>query len=348
MIVDYAQLIYRGTDMKRIIALLLVLIISVSLCACGKKKDQGSMTMGQVPQNSEQIDFSSVVTVVSSPAPIATEAPVFTPEPTQAPIYTPEPTQAPAYSPEATQVPIYTPIPSAPITNGIPTPVNTGYVKITKSPTSETVSVGGKAIFTAYGENYTKIEWLTASPGTTNRTVYIIDDAPAHFTGLIVSGQGTNVLTLDNIPAEMNGWEIQAKFIGANDTKWSDDAYITISGVGTATSGGVTANTDIEKLVLAQAKACLDGISTYGRTLGYSVGGFENYTYNNGKADFNVTVTGSQYIIIGEFIATDSTYYPIYANAFGPSSMSATPLTFQQCSMTDFYTVLSSPQNYIK
>ena len=335
--------------MKKIIALLLALTISLFFCACGKKSNTTeSMTVGQIPQSSEQIDFSSVVTVVSSPAPAAETAPEYTPEPTQAPVYTPEPTQTPVYTPEVPQTAVSTPIPSAAVSYG--TSATTGYVKITKSPTSETVNPGGSAVFTAYGENYTKIEWLTASPGTTDRTIYVIDDAPAHFSGLTVSGQGTNVLTLSNIPVEMNGWEIQAKFIGSMDTKWSDDAYITVNGAGTSstTTSGITADTDTEKLVLAQAKACLDGISTYGRTLGYSVGGFENYSYNNGKADFNVTLTGSQYTIIGEFIATDSTYYPIYANGYGTSSTTVTPMTFQQCTMNDFYTVLSSPQSYIK
>ena len=324
-------------SIKKPFYIFLSFAIVLSLCACGKKESsvQTADTSGQLPVDSEQIDFSSVVTVVSTPVPAATVAPTIAP--TEAPIYTPEPTPVP------TSTAVATPIPTASATTSVTTG---GSVVITKSPTSETVYAGGEAYFTAYGENYNSIEWLTASPGTTNRTIYTIQDAPAHFSGLQVSGQGTNVLHLTNIPAEMNGWEIQAKFIGTYDTKWSDDAYITVTGASTGTTS-TTTNSDTEKLVLNQAKACLDGISTYAKTLGYSVGGFENYSYANGTADFNVTVTGSQYVIVGEFVANSSTYYPIYANVFYTSS-TPTPLTFQNCSMNDFYTVLSNPSNYVK
>ena len=323
--------------MKRIITLLLASCILLCFCSCGKKDRvdsyvPASSSNNGLPQDSEQLDFSSMVTVVSTPEVVQTQAPVLTPEPTVAPIYTPEPTTSPITNP------VVTPIPTTAVTT-----VNTGYVTITKSPLGETVKPYGEAKFTAYAENYNTIEWLIAK----GETVYVIQDAPAHFSGLQVSGQGTNLLTLTNIPPDMDGWEVQTKFIGSNDTKWTARAKITVSGSSTAPGGTGIPNSDSEKLVLTKATACLDGITTYGRTLGYSVGGFENYSYANGKADFNITVTGNSYTIVGEFIATESSYYPIYANVFSTSS-TPTPLTFQNCSMTDFYTVLSNPANYVK
>ena len=46
----------------------------------------------------------------------------------------------------------------APVATPAPTPVP--YVKITKSPTGETVDAGGKAYFIAHADNDTSVTWV--------------------------------------------------------------------------------------------------------------------------------------------------------------------------------------------
>jgi hypothetical protein len=49
---------------------------------------------------------------------------------------------------------------------------------------------------------------------------------------------------------------------------------------------------------------------------GFSVGNIVNYIYNNGVADFNITVSNYRYQIIGEFNAY---YYAAGNSGYGPA-----------------------------
>lgn len=94
-----------------------------------------------------------------------------------------------------------------------PTPTPAA-IKITKQPTGETVDEGGRAVFVARAENYDKFVWRIVSPDT--NTTYTAKEAPDYFRGLTVSGENTERLVLENIPASMNGWKAECKFIAAD------------------------------------------------------------------------------------------------------------------------------------
>lgn len=116
----------------------------------------------------------------------------------------------------ATVAPAATPNPAS----GTPT--------ITKHPTGETVDIGGTAKFVAKAENYNNIVWRLVSEDTT--VTYPAADAPAYFGGLRVDGIGTEKLTLSNIPAALDGWCVEAKFIGTSGTVYSYGARIRVNG----------------------------------------------------------------------------------------------------------------------
>jgi len=184
--------------------------------------------------------FASEAETAPSPTPEATAEPTpeltpeptpeLTPEPTVAPTASPAPTAAPSATPAPTAVPTATPAPTAtpqPTPNKLP-------AKITKHPGGETVNAGGEALFTSGAENYKEIIWRIVSEDT--KTTYIAKDAPGYFKGLEVSmykqeSTGNEAIRLKNIPASMNRWRVEAKFIG-NDGKavYSYGAQIIIAG----------------------------------------------------------------------------------------------------------------------
>ena len=304
--------------MKRLCVLLLAAAMCVSVCACGG--DSGSepdASENHVPPSSDPVDFSQMVTVVVTPSPAVV--------PTIAPVYTPAPTVAPVYQPAQTVEPVY-----APVYAPTPTPIPTAapvYNPITKNPTSETVYEGGSALFIANASSYVNIIWVLANHN--GSTVYNVDDASAHFPGLGVSGQGTTNLTLSNIPYALNGWRAQAHFVAADGTWYTTSgAYITVlqgSGVnpgsGTVNPGSSDPN---EANALNLAKQMLTDLSAYGSRSGYSVSAIQNYSYKDGIADFNVTLTNPGWSIVVEGVAyylssTQMGYYPLTAVVYNSS-----------------------------
>lgn len=310
--------------MKRFCVLLLAAVMCVSLCACGGGSDQPpGGAQEHVPPSTDPVDFSNMITVVVTPSP----APV----PTIAPVYTPAPTAAPVYAPAQTPQPVYTPAPT-PIPTAAPV-----YNPITKSPTSETVYEGGSALFIANASSYVNIIWVLANYN--GSTVYNVDDAPAHFPGLGVSGQGTTNLTLSNIPYALNGWRAQAHFVAADGTWYTTSgAYITVlqGGGGYVSGGGNTVNPvtsdSNEAMALALAKQMLSELSSYGSRTGYSVSAIQNYSYSDGVADFNITMTNAGWTIVIEGVAyykssTQMGYYPLTANVYNSSWVKQMELT---------------------
>ena len=69
-------------------------------------------------------------------------------------------------------------------------------------------------MFIARAENAASFVWRIVSPDTTN--TYPAKDAPDYFKGLKVSGTDSDRLVLENIPASMNGWKAECKFIAAD------------------------------------------------------------------------------------------------------------------------------------
>ena len=91
--------------------------------------------------------------------------------------------------------------------------------KVTKSPTGESVSVGGSCLFVAKHEDAIWAEWHFVSPDGTQDLLYT--DAANAFPALqIINGSGST-LQLKNIPAGLSGWKVYCRFsnnFGATNT----------------------------------------------------------------------------------------------------------------------------------
>ena len=156
----------------------------------------------------------------AAPAQMQFEAPEAdtTPTPTATPAPTPVSTPAPVPAP--TPVPVAIPVPS-------PAPVTVPAIRITKSPTGETVDEGGKAIFIARADHAQSMTWIIVSPDA--KTVYEIDKCPSEFSPLKVTGQGTEKITLTEVPYAINGWRIQCYFSGNGGPAYTNGAIITVN-----------------------------------------------------------------------------------------------------------------------
>ena len=100
-----------------------------------------------------------------------------------------------------------------------------GDVYVYKHPYGENVTAGGKAMYIAKACNATNITWYIADKD--EKTIYKLDEAPEHFTGLeIVYNSTKEEVTLKNIPEEMNGWKVQAEFEGEGGPVYSKTAVI--------------------------------------------------------------------------------------------------------------------------
>lgn len=95
---------------------------------------------------------------------------------------------------------------------------------VTKSPTSETVDEGGRALFVARATDYNSLTWYVSKNGVT----YKAAEAPYYFSGLTVSGTGEETLALYNIPISMDGWLVQAKFVGDAGSVYSGQAKVNV------------------------------------------------------------------------------------------------------------------------
>lgn len=99
--------------------------------------------------------------------------------------------------------------------------------KVTKDPTGETVAEGESAIFIAKADNAKTITWYLVSAN--DKTQIEVKNAPNQFTGLTVTGHNAEKLVLSNVPMELNGWKVQAKFTGeGGDEVWCKAATITV------------------------------------------------------------------------------------------------------------------------
>ena len=302
--------------MKRTATLFFILILCLALYGCGEQQPYTDYTAYLAPESagtgnsaapvmqfagaeessqppeSDSEDFATVVTIVSTPAPVIT--PVPTPTPTPFPVQTITPTP-------------------------FPTPVQSS-IRITKSPLSETLYEGGSCIFTAYADNAAGITWITVSPDA--KYSYRIEEAVKLFPGLSVNGQSTNSLSLGNIPYAMNGWRIQAYFTGSGEPQYTAGAYLTVLPGGgsvwpTSAPMPTSHPTDSTENAVAEfSKKAYSEVYYAASGSGFNVGSIANYMYWNGTADFNITVTSASYQIIGEFTA----YYTNNASyGYGPT-----------------------------
>ena len=100
-------------------------------------------------------------------------------------------------------------------------------VELKKSPTNEHADLGGSAIFIARADNALQIIWHVISPDDT--VDYADDQILNAFDGIKIEGLGTEKIKIINIPVAMNGWKVQAEFIGEANRVLSDKAAILIN-----------------------------------------------------------------------------------------------------------------------
>ncbi|MDO5444879.1 MAG: hypothetical protein Q4F31_04575 [Eubacteriales bacterium] len=282
----------------------------------------------------------------SSISPTPTASPVSEePQQSQIPIRTPAPTIAPAatQTPTTASAPVQT---AAPVQSPAPTVYLVNEVRIAKSPTSETVYAGGSALFIARAENATSTNWITVSPDA--KTSYRIQDAPSHFSGLTVEGQGTSNLRLSNIPTSMSGWRIQCYFTGEGGPKYTNGAYLTVlsgspSQSGTPSVSSSEAESQVSSLAITTGQQLYSSaVNTYGYT---SVTDITNYAYSNNQATYSMIFTNSRYKVIGQF---KSYYYsssssgsePMYAYIYDAAGTSIRGENLSGQSFDYFFTIL--------
>ena len=241
--------------MKKTVIVILAFAMLLTLAACGERH---SLPEGLYDESAAaKTTPAPTVMPTVMPAPAVTAAP--TPVPTIAP--TPVPTVAP------------TPVPTV-------APTQAPVLRITKSPTGETVGEGGKALFVARAENYTSISWFIANAAGT--MVYQDGTAAQVFAGLQISGLGTEVLTLNSIPAGLDGWRVYATFYGNGTQATTDSAYITV-------------NRDTYDTILSNFKNIVNGTdpATYGYSYVY------NYDRNIGYMLTDLDSNGVYELLVG-------------------------------------------------
>ena len=170
---------------------------------------------------------------VPSAAPEAQEAPVQEAAPAPAAA---APSPAPAQATDVKTALMQSSAPS-PITQtaqtAVPGPFNTtlgstgssvSRVRVTKSPTSESVPYGGSCTFIAHAANASSVTWYIANSDAS--IICAASDAPYSVSGLYVSGANSDTLRLSGIPSWWNGCQVQACFTGEGGPVYTEAARI--------------------------------------------------------------------------------------------------------------------------
>ena len=97
-------------------------------------------------------------------------------------------------------------------------------VRVTKSPTSESVPYGGSCMFIAHAANASSVTWYIANSDAS--LIATASEAAANIAGLYVSGASTDTLYLSNVPSWLNGCQVQACFTGEGGPVYSEPARI--------------------------------------------------------------------------------------------------------------------------
>ena len=96
---------------------------------------------------------------------------------------------------------------------------------ITKSPTDETVKVGGNAYFVAKYNNANLARWHFVSPDGTTDVQY--DEAGKLFPGVEIIHGEYSTMQLRNITKDLNGWKVYCRY--SNRAGYTDTAMATIT-----------------------------------------------------------------------------------------------------------------------
>ena len=117
------------------------------------------------------------------------------------------------------------PVTDEPAPAGQIPPASTGTprFKITKNPSSEAISVGGKTWFIAHADNNVAPVWLVQSPDNQR---YTLDDAMAANPGLQLEVLPQDTIAVSNVPISVNGWAVVARFDGEGGSLFTEPAYL--------------------------------------------------------------------------------------------------------------------------
>ena len=151
---------------------------------------------------------------------------------TDAPAATVAPeTPAPTATPVPASTPVQTLVPTT-VTPPAPVAMSANLPKITKNPTDETVPINGKCQFVTRYENADLAEWHFISPDGYRDLTYA--DAEKEFPTLKIINGYAKDMTLDSIPAALNGWRVYCRFSNNAGSADSGSALITVQGAKTS------------------------------------------------------------------------------------------------------------------
>ena len=109
-------------------------------------------------------------------------------------------------------------------------------VVITKNPSSEAVTAGGRTWFIAHADNAFSLTWQLLDP---EGRVYSLEEAMAAHPGLELQALEGDTLAVSGAPLSLNGWGIQAVFDGDNNLAVTEPAYLYVGDFVTAYAGPI-------------------------------------------------------------------------------------------------------------
>lgn len=216
-----------------------------------------------------------------------------------------------------------------------------GAVTVTMQPKDAYTKAGGTVTFSARAKNATGITWRLVSPD--GQTVLLVKDAPNHFPGVIVSGRNSDTLTLKNVPAGMNEWQVFCTYGGQNRVE-TDRAVIYITNAPQATQEDVESNEtgedDIAYLYMGDEALTVRVVGAALSVNGEEQEGYLDFS-DQGSIDFKVTaaerpeywvINGARYEFdaIPRIITVRELTYPMTIEAVLKGSHSQTLLSDQQ------------------
>ena len=205
---------------KPLLPLLCLLLAAAVLSGCGGKTMVAPLPAPTAPA------AQTPVPVPATPDAYPTAAPTALPFPTPVPV--PSPTAAVMPFPTATAIPFPTAAPTpVPTPVYTPAPVNTqsNLPRITKNPTDETVNVNGWCQFVTRYENADVAEWHFVNANGIDAS-YL--DVQKQLPTLNIIGGNTKDMTLENIPAALNGCRVYCRFSNRWGSTDSGSALITV------------------------------------------------------------------------------------------------------------------------
>lgn len=94
---------------------------------------------------------------------------------------------------------------------------------ITKNPTSEALTIGGKTWFIAHADNADTLTWELLRP---DGMIFSLSEAMAANPGLVLEALEGDTIAVSNVPLSVNGWGVRARFEGPGGAAVTEPAYL--------------------------------------------------------------------------------------------------------------------------